>query len=43
MPVFWAISGTGEDEARAMLKDKLGVEPYPTMDDAVKAAVEAVR
>ncbi len=43
VPVFWAISGTGEDEARAMLKDKLGVEPYPTMDDAVKAAVEAIR
>jgi len=43
VPVFWSISGTGEDEARAMLKDKLGVEPYPTMDDAVKAAVEAVR
>ncbi|MFQ5626798.1 MAG: succinate--CoA ligase subunit beta [Methyloligellaceae bacterium] len=43
VPVCWAISGTGEDEARAMLKEKLGVEPYPTMDDAVKAAVEAVR
>ena len=42
VPVFWSISGTGEDEAKAMLKDKLGVEPYPTMDDAVKAAVEAV-
>jgi len=43
VPVFWSISGTGEDEARAMLKDKLGTEPYPTMDEAVKAAVEAVR
>jgi succinyl-CoA synthetase beta subunit len=43
VPVCWAISGTGEDEARAMLKDKLGVEPYPTMDDAVKAAVEAAK
>lgn len=43
VPVFWSISGTGEDEARAMLKDKLGVEPYPTMDDAVKAAVGAVK
>lgn len=42
VPVFWAISGTGEDEAKAMLKEKLGVEPYPTMDDAVKAAVKAV-
>ncbi len=43
VPVFWSISGTGEDEARAMLKDKLGVEPYPTMDEAVRAAVEALR
>ena len=43
VPVFWSISGTGEEEARAMLKEKLGVEPYPTMDDAVKAAVEAAR
>ncbi|GBE42817.1 succinyl-CoA ligase [ADP-forming] subunit beta [bacterium BMS3Bbin10] len=43
VPVFWSISGTGEDEARAMLKKKLGVEPFPTMDEAVKAAVEAVR
>lgn len=43
VPVFWAISGTGEEEARAMLKDKLGVAPYPTMDEAVQAAVEAAR
>ncbi|MEM8744769.1 MAG: ATP-grasp domain-containing protein [Pseudomonadota bacterium] len=43
VPVFWAISGTGEADARKMLKDKLGIEPYPTMDDAVKAAVEATR
>jgi succinyl-CoA synthetase beta subunit len=43
VPVCWAISGTGEDEARAMLKDKLGVEPYPTMDEAVRAAVEATK
>lgn len=41
VPVNWAISGTGEEEARAMLKQKLGVEPHPTMDDAVKAAVLA--
>ncbi|GAB4227350.1 MAG: ADP-forming succinate--CoA ligase subunit beta [Methyloligellaceae bacterium] len=43
VPVFWSISGTGEDEAKAMLKEKLGVEPYPTMDDAVRAAVEAAQ
>ena len=43
VPVCWAISGTGEDEARAMLKEKLGVEPLPTMDEAVQAAVAAAR
>ncbi len=43
VPVCWVISGTGEDEARAMLKQKLGVEPLPTMDAAVKAAVAAAR
>ncbi len=43
VPVFWSISGTGEDEAKAMLKEKLGTAPYPTMDEAVKAAVEAVQ
>jgi len=43
VPVFWSISGTGEDEARAMLKDKLGVDSYPTMDEAVQAAVEAAK
>ncbi len=43
VPVFWSISGTGEDEARAMLKEKLGTAPYPTMDEAVKAAVEAAK
>lgn len=43
VPVFWTIHGTGEDEAVAMVKDKLGVEPFDLMDDAVKAAVEAAR
>ncbi len=43
VPVFWSISGTGEDEARAMLKDKLGATSYPTMDEAVRAAVEAAK
>ncbi|MDH3581736.1 MAG: acetate--CoA ligase family protein [Hyphomicrobiales bacterium] len=43
VPVFWSLGGTGEDEARALLKAKLGIDPYPTMDDAVKAAVEAAK
>lgn len=43
VPVFFTIHGTGEDEAIAMVRDKLGVEPFDIMDDAVKAAVEAAQ
>ena len=41
IPVFFTIHGTGEDEAIAMVRDRLGLEPFELMDDAVKAAVEA--
>ena len=41
IPVFFTIHGTGEDEAIAMVREKLGVEPFDVMDDAVKAAVAA--
>jgi succinyl-CoA synthetase beta subunit len=43
LPVFFAVHGTGEDEARALLKERLGITPYPTMDEACKAAVEAAK
>ena len=43
IPVFFTIHGTGEDEAIALVRAELGVEPYDLMDDAVKAAVEAAR
>ncbi|MEM7425879.1 MAG: ATP-grasp domain-containing protein [Pseudomonadota bacterium] len=43
IPVFFTIHGTGEDEAIAMVRDGLGLEPFEYMDDAVKAAVEAAR
>jgi succinyl-CoA synthetase beta subunit len=43
VPVFFTIHGTNEDEAIAMVKDRLGITPYDLMDDAVKAAVEAAR
>ena len=43
LPVFFAVHGTGEDEARALLKERLDVVPYPTMDEACKAAVEAAK
>ena len=43
IPIFFTIHGTGEDEAVAMVRERLGVEPIDLMDDAVKAAVEAAR
>ncbi|MEL6374757.1 MAG: ATP-grasp domain-containing protein, partial [Pseudomonadota bacterium] len=41
IPVFFTIHGTGEDEAVALVKRELGIEPFDLMDDAVKAAVAA--
>jgi succinyl-CoA synthetase beta subunit len=43
VPVFFTIHGTGEDEAIAMVRDRLGIEPFDLMDDAVKAAVAAAK
>ena len=43
IPVVFTIHGTGEDEAVALVKSELGIEPFDLMDDAVKAAVEAAR
>ena len=43
MPIFFTIHGTGEDEAVAMVKERLGITPFDLMDDAVRAAVEAAR
>jgi succinyl-CoA synthetase beta subunit len=41
IPIFFTIHGTGEEEAIRLVRDRLGVEPYDLMDDAVKAAVGA--
>jgi succinyl-CoA synthetase beta subunit len=41
IPVFFTIHGTGEDEAVALVENRLGITPYNLMDDAVKAAVAA--
>ncbi|HLH58609.1 MAG TPA: ATP-grasp domain-containing protein [Streptosporangiaceae bacterium] len=41
VPVFFSIHGTGEEEAIALVRERLGMEPYDLMDDAVRAAVEA--
>lgn len=41
IPIFFTIHGTGEDEAVALVRQRLGIEPYDLMDDAVRAAVAA--
>jgi succinyl-CoA synthetase beta subunit len=41
VPVFFSIHGTGEVEAIALVRERLKLEPFERMDDAVKAAVEA--
>jgi succinyl-CoA synthetase beta subunit len=43
LPIFFTIHGTNEDEAVALVKERLGITPFDRMDDAVKAAVEAAR
>ena len=43
LPVFFSIHGTGEEEAIAMVRERLDMEPFDIMDDAVKAAVEAAK
>ena len=43
LPIFFSVHGTGEDEAIAMIRERLGVEPFDRMDDAVRAAVAAAR
>ena len=41
--MFFSIHGTGEDEAVALLRARLDMEPFDLMDDAVKAAIAAAR
>jgi len=43
IPVFFSVAGTGDEEAIKMLKGRLGLDPYPDMDAASKAAVEAAK
>ena len=43
VPTFFSIHGTGEAEAVALVRERLGLEPFDLMEDAVKAAVEAAR
>ena len=41
LPIFFSVHGTGDEDAIKLLKDRLGVTPLATMDDAIKAAIEA--
>ena len=43
VPAFFSIHGTGEDEAVKLVRERLGIEPYDLMEDAVKAAVKAAQ
>ena len=43
IPAFFTLHGTGADRARRLLSERLGAEPYPTMDEAVEAAISAGR
>lgn len=43
IPVFFSIHGTGEEEAVQLVKTRLGVEPFDSMDDAVQSAVRAAQ
>jgi succinyl-CoA synthetase beta subunit len=43
IPVFFSIHGTNEDEAVAMVRERLRFEPFELMDEAVRAAVAAAR
>ena len=43
IPVFFSIHGTGEDEAVALVRARLGIEPYDLMEDAIPAAVRAAQ
>ena len=43
IPIVFTIHGTGEEEAIALVRDRLGIEPHDLMDDAVAAAVAAAR
>jgi len=43
LPVFFSVHGTGEEEAVELIKQRLKMEPYDRMEDAVRAAVEAAK
>ena len=42
VPAFFTVHGTGSDRARHLLRERLGLEPFPTMDGAIEAAISTV-
>ena len=43
LPIYFSVHGTGDAEAIRLLRERLGVTPLATMDDACKAAVAAAK
>ena len=43
VPVFFSIHGTGEEEARAIVRRELGLEPLDFMEEAVAEAIATAR
>jgi succinyl-CoA synthetase beta subunit len=43
VPAFFSIHGTGQDEAIALVREHLRIEPYDLMEDAIQVAVQAAR
>jgi len=41
LPIFFSVHGTGSAAARAMLRERLGVSPCETMEEAIVAAIAA--
>lgn len=41
LPVFFSVHGTGAAEARTLLKERMDITPYPDMDAAIVAAIDA--
>jgi succinyl-CoA synthetase beta subunit len=41
IPVSFCIHGTGEEEAIRLVRERLRIEPYDLMNDAVRAAIAA--
>ncbi|MFQ5882127.1 MAG: succinate--CoA ligase subunit beta [Candidatus Methylomirabilales bacterium] len=43
IPAAFSVHGTGEEQAIQMLRERLGIDPFEEMDDAVRAAIRMAR